>query len=287
MPWDSIWDGYLFSYVTRIAYRDVEINDLFCGALDVFLSVWYKMRRMTVEEKPVQLPLDPELQAMVAAGLHFGHKTSKTHPKMRQYVAGVRNAIHIIDLEQTRERMQEALNFIRTLKSEGKMLMLIGTKVQLKNFVKEVAEECQLPYVAERWIGGTVTNFGVVIKRIQRMRELEKMLAAGELEKYTKKEQSKFQREFRDLEAEFGGLKSMNALPAALFICDLDKNLLAAKEAKQKNIPVIAIVDTNMSPGLVDYVIPANDDAATSVKYILEKVKEAVLQTSVATTMIQ
>lgn len=224
--------------------------------------------------KPPVAKQDPVIEEMTKAGLHFGHKTSKTHPKMRPYIAGVRNTVHMFDLAKTKEKLQEALEYVKTLRAEGKVLLLVGTKIQVKNLVKETAVACGLPYVSERWIGGSFTNFGTIAKRIEYFRSLEQKKEAGELEKYTKKEQLDIAEELRNLELHFGGIKNLLKLPDAVFICDLDKNQLVLKEAKNKGIPVIAFVDTNIDPTLVDYVIPANDDAQSSVRYILDKVQE-------------
>ena len=229
---------------------------------------------MPIAMKPAPAKQDPAIEEMTKAGLHFGHKTSKTHPKMRQYIAGVRNTVHMFDLAKTKEKLQKALAYIQSLRAEGKTLLLVGTKIQVKNLVKETAAACNLPYVSDRWIGGTLTNFGTIAKRIEYFRGLEQKKETGELEKYTKKEQLGIAEEMKNLELHFGGLRSLSKLPDAVFICDLDKNQLALREAKNKGIPVVAVVDTNIDPTLVDYVIPANDDAQSSVQYILGKVQE-------------
>ena len=230
--------------------------------------------RMAIIIKPPVAKQDAVIEEMTRAGLQFGHKTSKTHPKMKSYIAGVRNTVHMFDLAKTKEGIQAALEYIKSLQAAGKTLLLVGTKVQIKNLVRETAAACSLPYVSERWIGGTFTNFGTIAKRIEYFRGLEQKKQAGELEKYTKKEQLDIAEELKNLELHFGGLKSLSKLPDAVFICDLDKNQLVLKEAKNKGVPVIALVDTNIDPSLVDYVIPANDDAQSSVRYILGKIQE-------------
>lgn len=219
-----------------------------------------------------------DVEEMAEAGLHFGHKTSKTHPKMVPYLFGVRNAIHIIDLEKTKEKLEEALKFIQELVSEGKVLLLVGTKVQAKELVKNMAIECGLPYIYNRWLGGTFTNFGIIQKRVAYFKDLENKKAAGELEKYTKKERLGFDKELKDLEIKFGGIKNLEKLPDAVFICDMIEDELAIKEAKMKGVKIIAICHTNVDPTLVDFAIPASDDAVSSVKYILDKVKEVILK---------
>src|SRR3989338_7823640 len=229
---------------------------------------------MAIAVKPIEPKLDPVMQEMTAAGLHFGHKTSKTHPKMKPYIAGVRNTVHMFDLAKTKEKLQKALEYIQSLRAEGKTLLLVGTKIQIKELVKETAAACSLPYVSDRWIGGAFTNFGTIAKRTEYFRGLEKKKESGELEKYTKKEQLGIAEEMKNLEMHFGGIKNLAKLPDAVFICDLDKNQLVLREAKNKGIPVIALVDTNIDPTLVDYVIPANDDAQSSVRYILGKIQE-------------
>jgi len=224
--------------------------------------------------KEVEIKLDTE--EMAQAGVHFGHRTSRVHPKMQPYLYGVRNTVHIIDLEKTKEKFEEALKFIQELISENKILLLVGTKIQVKDLVKDIAKDCGLPYVNERWLGGTFTNFEIIKKRIEYFKDLEKKKATGELEKYTKKEKAKIDQELRDLEIKFGGIKDLEKLPDAIFVIDMKKDDLAVKEARMKGIKVIGISDTNVDPTLADYPIPANDDAISSVKYILEKVKEVI-----------
>lgn len=234
-----------------------------------------------IKDKPQKIKnsdfkLDTE--EMTRAGLQFGHRTSRINPKMNPYISTVRNTVHIIDLEKTKEKLAEALNFIQKLISEEKTLLLIGTKIQIKDLAKEIAKECQLPYINERWLGGTFTNFDIIKKRIEYFKDLEKQRTEGELEKYTKKEKAKFDQEIRGLEVKFGGIKDMAVLPDAIFVLNMKKDALAIKEAKMKGIKVIGVVDTNLDPTLADYPIPANNDAISSLKYILEKTKEVILK---------
>ncbi len=217
-----------------------------------------------------------DTEEMAQAGLHLGHRTSKIHPKMKPYLYGIRNGAHIIDLEKTSEKLKEALKFIQELISENKILVLVGTKIQVKDLVKTIAGECGLPYVSERWIGGTFTNFETIKKRIEYFKDLERKKADGELEKYTKKERAKIDKALRDLESKFGGVTTLTQLPNAVFALDMRKEILAVKEARMKGIKVIGIAHTNVDPTLADYPIPANDDSISSVKYILEKVKEVI-----------
>jgi len=231
------------------------------------------------KQKIEKTDLKLDTEEMARAGLHFGHKTSRVHPKMMPYLAGVKNTIHIIDLEKTKEKLAEALKFIQQLISENKILLIVGTKVQVKDLVKSMAQELALPCVTERWLGGTFTNFEIIKKRIEYFKDLEIKKKEGELEKYTKKERAKIDQELRDLEIKFGGIKDLERLPDAILVLDMKKDDLAVKEARMKGIKVIAISHSNTDPTLADYPIPANDDAISSVKYILEKVAEVMKKT--------
>lgn len=210
------------------------------------------------------------------AGLQFGHRSSRVHPKMNPFISASRNSTHIINLEKTAENLKEALEFIKTSLAEGKTLLLVGTKVQAKDIVKEIAEECKFPYVNERWLGGTFTNFNTIQKKIWHLKDLEKNRETGELNKYTKKERLEIDKEIEDLEIRIGGIKNLDKIPDIIFVLDVKKDHLAVKEAKAKGVKVVAITDTNIDPTTVDYPIPANDDALSSIKYILDKLKETV-----------
>jgi len=230
-----------------------------------------------IGEKVKKYKYNIDVSEMTEAGLHFGHRTSRIHPKIKPYIIGVKNTVHVFDLEQTAEKLEKALGYIEKLISEDKKILFVGTKVQVKNLLKETAEECKMPYIHERWLGGTFTNFGTMKKRIDHFKELEGEKERGELEKYTKKERLVIDKKLAKLEIKFGGIKNIVGLPDAVFVLDMKKDSLAVKEAIMKNIPVIAIADTNVDPNLADYPIPANDDAISSVKYILEKVKSAII----------
>jgi len=216
---------------------------------------------------------------MMKAGVQLGHSVSRINPKMQPYLAGVRSRIHIIDLEKTKEKLAEALEFIEDIIADNKVLLFVGTKIESKSLVKSAAEECSLPYVSERWLGGTFTNFGAILKRIDYLKEIEAKKAAGDLEKYTKKEKAGIENEIRLMEIKFGGIKEMKKLPDAIFITDVNEDELAIREAKQSNIKIIGVCDTNVDPTLIDFPIPASDDALSSIKYILEKVKEVIKST--------
>lgn len=235
-----------------------------------------KEKRETKKAKEVDFNINTE--EMAEAGLHFGHRTSRIHPKMKPYIYGTRNTVHIINLEKTAEKFKRALKFIKEIISEGKTLLLVGTKIQVKDLAKEMAEDCELSYITERWLGGTFTNFKTIKKRIEYFKDLGKKKETGELKKYTKKERIKIDKELRDLEVKFGGIKELEKLPDAIFVLDIKKDILAVKEARMKGVKIIAIADTNVDPTLADYPIPANDDAISSVKYILEKVKKVIKQ---------
>jgi len=224
------------------------------------------------------------VEEMEKAGVEFGHKVSKLHPKMKEYVSGVRNNVHIFDLEKTSKELAKALAFISKIASEGKMIVFVGTKIQLRAMIQEAAKECGVPYVTERWLGGTFTNFETIQKRVNYFKDLEKKKETGELEKYTKKERLNFDREIASLKVKFDGIRNMSKLPDAVFIFGLDKDITCAKEAKRRGIKIISIVDTNVNPDIVDYLIPANDDAISSVRYIIDKVKETILNSKVVNT---
>ena len=228
-----------------------------------------------LKEKKEDFNLNPE--EMLQVGLQFGHKTSKIHPKMKPYISGIRNTVHIINVEKTVEKFEEVLKFIQDLISGGGKILFIGTKISAKELTKNIAQECNMPYVVNRWLGGTFTNFATIKKRIEYFKDLEKKKIEGELEKYTKKEKAKFDQELENLRIKFEGIKNMEKLPDAIFILDMKKDALVVREAKRRGVKVIGVSDTNVDPTLADYPIPANDDAISSIKYILEKVKEAIL----------
>jgi len=231
---------------------------------------------MSAKEKKSEKGPIIDLDEMARAGLHLGHKTSKTHPKMKPYISGTKNNIHIIDLEKSAKALTEALEFVKKIVSEGKVLLLVGTKIQIKKLLKETAEEIGVPYIYERWLGGTFTNFDTLRKRLVYFKDLQKKKETGELLKYTKKERAKIDKELRDLEVKFGGIRNMEKLPDAIFVFDMIKDSLAIKEARAKGIPVIAVSHTNADPALADIAIPANDDARSSLDYILQILKETI-----------
>ena len=214
---------------------------------------------------------------MAEAGINLGHKDSRWHPKIKPYLQGTKNGIHLIDLEKTKEKLTEALKFIEELILNNKVLLLVGTEVQAKDLVKEVGEECKLPYINERWLGGTFTNFQTIKKRIDYFNSLEKKREAGEFDRYTKKERAKIDEELKRLRVNFEGIRTLEALPDAILVLSMKKDDLAVKEARERGVKIIGIADTNVNPELADFPIPGNDGAVTSIQYILNKVKEVVL----------
>jgi len=238
--------------------------------------VFVKKSNYAFISKEIDSKFGLNIEEMFKYGLHFGHRVSRCNPKMKKNIFGVRNTVHIINLEKTAESFEKALSHIQDLISSDKSLMIVGTKIQMQDLVKDLADKFDLPYVVNRWLGGTFTNFEVIKKRVDYFKDLEKKKESKELEKYTKKERIKINKELEDLKAKFEGIRNLDKLPDAIFVLDVIKDKLAVKEAKDKGIEVIGIVDTNIDPDLVDFPIFANDDAITSVKYILGKVAEAI-----------
>ena len=224
------------------------------------------------------MPKIPELLEMLKKGVHFGHQTSKKHPKMDPYIYTQRSQISIIDLEQTAAKLKEALDFAKKIASDGGVILFVASKKQAKKIVEEAAKKCGMPYIISRWLGGTFTNFGNIVKLPKKLKDLEAKQSSGELEKYTKKEQLSFQREIERLKEMVEGIKEMQRLPQAVYIIDIKKEKTALTEANKKNIPVIAMTDTNVNPSKVQYPIPANDDAIKSIELITNLVAEAIIE---------
>ena len=223
------------------------------------------------------MPVKADIKELLAAGAHFGPKTSRWHPKMAPYIHSKRQGAHIINLEKTVEALDEALPELTKLASKGEKVLFVGTKKQMKDMVKEIAESVDMPYVTVRWVGGMLTNVETVSKQIRKLKDLERRMASGELEKrYSKLEVQRFQEEIDVLNERYGGIKDMNKQPVAVIVADTIQDKNAIKEAKTLKIPVFAICDTNSDPTEVDYPIPANDDAIKSVKTILEYFAAAV-----------
>lgn len=220
----------------------------------------------------------PSIEEMLKAGMHFGHRTSKWHPKMAPFIFGVRNGVHIIDLIKSRTYLEKSLDFLQKCAAEEKTILFVGTKSQVKNGMKEMATELEMPYVTEKWMGGLLTNFPVVKKLIKKYKDLIEQKSSGKLTKYTKKEQLDFTREIEKLETKVGGLVNLNKLPDVVFVWDIKEEKNAVLEARKRNIPVVAICDTNVNPSKVNYIIPSNDDATKTIKLMLGLIREAVLE---------
>lgn len=222
------------------------------------------------------MPKLPTLLELLKAGVHFGHKTSNWHPSMKPFIFGSRTGVHIIDLEQTLEKLGQALDYVKKLASEGKVILFVGTKDQGKEIIRKKALECGMPYIDLRWLGGTFTNFLTIKKVTSKLVNLKAQRDKGELEKYTKKERLAFDREIEKLEQTVGGIQNMKKLPDAVFILDLKKEKTARKEAEHKKIPIIAICDTNINQKGIDYCIPGNDDAVKAIEIILDYIALAI-----------
>jgi small subunit ribosomal protein S2 len=215
---------------------------------------------------------------MLKAGVHFGHKSSRWNPKMKDYIFGEKNNIHIIDLEKTIDLFKKALEFLSTTVENGGKILFVGTKPQARQLIEEIATSLDMPYVKNRWLGGTFTNFNEIKKRIRYLNEQESFAASDEIKKYTKYEQSQIRKEIERMNEKMGGIKKMDKLPQAVFIVDIKENALAVKEARRVGIPIVALTDTNTDPTLVDYPIPANDDALSSLRYILGIVAKNIVE---------
>lgn len=220
----------------------------------------------------------PSLKEMLEAGVHFGHQSSRWNPKMRSFIFGRRNRVHVIDLEKTQVELTKAIDFLQKQVKMNKQILFVGTKPQAKSIVKEAAVKCGMPYIVERWLGGTFTNFATISKQTQELKKLEKDKETGEFAKYTKKEASLLDDKIKRLENFLGGVKEMNQLPAAIFVIDVIKEKNAVKEAGRKKVPVVALADTNADPDLIDYPIPANDDAIKSLKLMVDTVAAAIAE---------
>ncbi len=218
------------------------------------------------------------MKQLLEAGVHFGHQTRRWNPKMATYIYMERNGIYIIDLQQTVKKFEEAYEFVKSVAVDGKGVLFVGTKKQAQETIKEEAIRSNMYFVNQRWLGGMLTNYKTIRKRVLRLKQLEKMEAEGAFDVLTKKEVAKLINERERLERFLGGIKDMEKLPGAIFVVDPRKERIAVAEARKLNIPVVAIVDTNCDPDEVDYVIPGNDDAIRAVKLITGKMADAVLE---------
>jgi small subunit ribosomal protein S2 len=218
-----------------------------------------------------------DIKKLFESGAHFGHKTSKWHPKMQQYIHSSRNDIHIIDLNKTVEAFGLALSYIEDVVAQGKQILLVGTKTQAHDILKDLAVKTEMPYVVERWLGGMLTNSTTIGNRIKHLKDLESRMESGQLSaKYSKLEVQRYQEEIDSMNHLYGGIKNLNGKPGAVFVEDITHDTNALKEAKKLGISVIALVDTNADPSLVDYPIPSNDDSIQTIKLVSEYLNQAI-----------
>ncbi len=232
------------------------------------------------------MPDTVTIKQLLEAGAHFGHQTSRWHPRMKSYIFTQRNGIHIIDLEQTVGMLDRACDFVRQVVAEGGNILFVGTKKQAQDIIEEEAKRCGMYYVNQRWIGGVLTNFATIQARIDYLVRLEDQQARGDFSRLPKKEALKLGEEILRLNRQVGGFKEMTSLPAALFIVDPVKETIALAEAKRVGIPVIAVVDTNCNPDYIDYPIPANDDAIKAIKLMCSKIADSVIEAKASEAVI-
>ena len=218
------------------------------------------------------------MKQLLEAGVHFGHQTRRWDPKMAEYIFQARNGIHIIDLQKTSKKLDEAYSFIKEQAEEGKTILFVGTKKQAQECMKEAAQKCGMFYVDQRWLGGMLTNFETIRKRVQRLKDLETMQEDGTFDVLPKKEVILLKKEMEKLERNLGGIKEMEELPGVIFLVDPKKERIAILEAKKLGIPVVGLVDTNCNPEELDYPIPGNDDAIRAVKLIADVMANAVIE---------
>jgi len=218
------------------------------------------------------------MKALLESGVHFGHRTNKWHPLMKQYIFTERNGIHIIDLQQTVKALNLTYDLVRDKVAEGGVVLFVGTKRQAQETIQEEATRCGMPYVTERWLGGTITNWYTIQQRIRELERLERMFETGEVYRLTKKEGLMIEREIKRLNTRLSGIRNMTRTPDLLFVVDVSQEDTAVHEANLKNIPVIALVDTNCDPRNVDYIIPSNDDAIRAIKLLVGKMADAVIE---------
>jgi len=275
---EDVW----FGFWTKIALTSLTPFDI------LLVIMKEKKKNIQKENKDYQEPekvkgiakvavtKDDEIENILKAGLQFGHRRDKKHPKMGPFIYGARNNILLIDILKTKEYLQKALDYLKQRKGEGAIILFVATKTIAKDMVKELAKSLKMPYITERWLGGTLTNFEIIGSQVEKLEEMEEKKKRGDFDKYTKKEKHRIDQNIEKITRRIGGLKTMKRLPDILFIVDVQKEKTAVREARKKGISIIGICDTNGDPSLVDLPIPANDDAPSSLKYILEKVKGAL-----------
>ena len=216
------------------------------------------------------------MKQLLEAGLHFGHQTRRWNPKMKRFIHGERSGIHIVDLHQTLNHLEQSYIFVRDLVANGGTVLFIGTKKQAQDSIQSYAERCNMPYINERWLGGMLTNFQTISKRVSKMKEYQRMRDSGEFEAMPKKEALLITRELTKLERNLGGIRDMEGLPEAIFVLDTKKEHIAVTEARKVGVPIVAVVDTNCDPDLIDYAIPGNDDAIRAGQLMCRVISDAV-----------
>ncbi len=217
----------------------------------------------------------PSLTELLQSGTHFGHRTSKWHPKMKKYIFGSRQGIHIINLEETQKSLESALSFVKSVAQRGGTVLFVGTKKQASDIVQQAAKSCGMPFVNKRWLGGTFTNFAVIAQMLRKFKDLKRKQERGELSKYTKFEQLKFSEEIKTLDDKVGGIQDLMRIPDAVFILDIRKDKTALEESVRRGVKIVALCDSNVNPQNVDYPIPANDDAVKSIELLANLVAHA------------
>jgi len=218
------------------------------------------------------------MKELLEAGVHFGHQTKRWNPKMKEYIFGERNGIYIIDLQKTLKLFKEASKFVTDTAAEGKVIMFVGTKRQAQDAIAEEATRCGMFYINQRWLGGLLTNWITVQKSVKRLQELDEMATDGRYDLLTKKEVIRLERERKHLQANLAGIKNMRRLPDVIFVVDSNNELIAVKEARKLGIPVVAVVDTNCDPTMVDYIIPGNDDALRAIRLFTSKISDSIVE---------
>jgi len=224
------------------------------------------------------LGVEITMKELLEAGVHFGHQTRRWNPKMKEYIFGERNGIHIIDLQKTLKMFRDSARFISEVTGAGKTILFVGTKRQAQEAVKEEAQRCGMFFVNQRWLGGTLTNWATLQKSIKRLKELKAMIEDGRMAQLSKKEAARLERELKHLQQNLEGIENMATLPDAIFIVDSNSEEIAVREARRMGIPVVSVVDTNCDPDLVDWVIPGNDDALRAIRLFTSKVADAVIE---------
>jgi small subunit ribosomal protein S2 len=224
------------------------------------------------------MPSPIQMKTLLEAGVHFGHQTRRWNPKMKTFIFTERNGIHIIDLQQTVRKLEDAMTYVRELSARGGVLLFVGTKKQAQETIEEEAKRCEMPFINRRWLGGTLTNFQTILTRIRRLEELEQRREMGDLERLPKKEASRIEDELDRLNRLLGGMRGRYRLPDAIFVVDPHREHIAIAEAQRTEIPIVAMVDTNCDPDVIDYPIPANDDAIRAIRLLASKIADSIIE---------